>query len=111
MPCEKGDIVLTPFPFSDLATMKKWPVLLLTPQDRHGDVIAMAITSQVQNINAYPIDESDLAEGKLPKQRHLRTDKLFTLSASLIIKKIATLKPDIHRRVIQQTCHLLDNET
>jgi mRNA interferase MazF len=111
MPYKQGDIVLIPFPFSDLTTTKKRPVLLLMSQDRHGDVIAMAITSQVQNINAYPIDESALAEGGLPKRSYLRTDKLFTLSASLIIKKIATLKPDIHRRVIQQTCHLLDNET
>ncbi len=45
---EPGDIVLIPFPFSDLSTSKRRPVLALTSPDRHGDFIAVGITSVAQ---------------------------------------------------------------
>ena len=41
---ERGDLVLIPFPFSDLSAAKKRPVLLLTRPDVYGDFIALAVT-------------------------------------------------------------------
>lgn len=45
MTCRPGDLVLIPFPYSDLNAAKKRPVLVLTAPDRHGDFIALAVTS------------------------------------------------------------------
>ncbi len=42
---QPGDLVMVPFPFSDLRTHKKRPVLVLTRPDSRGDFIALAITS------------------------------------------------------------------
>lgn len=42
---ERGDLVLIPFPFSDLSAAKKRPVLLLTRPDAYGDFIVLAGTS------------------------------------------------------------------
>jgi mRNA interferase MazF len=39
MTCRPGDLVLIPFPYSDLEAAKKRPVLALTTPDRHGDFI------------------------------------------------------------------------
>jgi hypothetical protein len=38
---ERGDLLLVPFPFSDLSANKRRPVLVLTDADRYGDFIAL----------------------------------------------------------------------
>ena len=47
MTVQPGDIILIPFPFSDLSTTKKRPVLVITRMDLHGDFTALAITSRL----------------------------------------------------------------
>lgn len=49
--CETGDIVLVWFPFTDLATTKKRPAVVLSPRayaDRLGDIVLMPLTSQIE---------------------------------------------------------------
>jgi len=92
---EPGDIVLIPFPFSDLSSSKKRPVLALTPPDRFGDFIAAGITSVDQQDNAVTLDPSCLVEGSLPRKSWVRTDKIFTLSTDSIAKAFGTLRPEV----------------
>lgn len=45
---ERGDLLLIPFPFTDLSTTKRRPVLALTAADSYGDFIALPVTSRPQ---------------------------------------------------------------
>ena len=67
MICRSGDLVLIPFPFSDLKATKKRPVLVLTKPDRHGDFIGLAVTSVPQPDPQVAIDHASLSEGALPQ--------------------------------------------
>jgi hypothetical protein len=53
---ERGDLVLIPFPFSDLSAVKKQPVLLLSRPDAYGDFIALAVTSRPQTDHGVALD-------------------------------------------------------
>ena len=88
MTCSPGDLVLTLFPYADLKSVKRRPVLAPTAPDRHGDFIALAVTSVDQTTQAICREIEHLAQGTLPRTSWVRLDKVFTLSASNITKKI-----------------------
>ena len=43
---ERGELVLIPYPFTNLSAQKKRPVLVLTTPDKLGDFIALPVTSR-----------------------------------------------------------------
>ncbi len=102
-----GDIVLIPFPFSDLSTLKKRPVLVLNNFDRFGDFLSLPLTSQYHSL-AIELNSRYLKEGGLPKTSWLRYDKIFTLHEDSVIKKVAVLKPKFFAVVKKAVCQHLD---
>jgi mRNA interferase MazF len=104
---EPGDIVLIPFPYSDLSSAKKRPVLVLTAPDRHGDFIAAGVTSVEQSERAVPLDPACLVAGSLPRKSWVRCDKVFTLSVDSIVKPFGTLRPDYFDNVRKAVCDTL----
>lgn len=62
-----GDVLLIPFPYTDLTTSKRRPVLVLRPADAFGNFLAAAITSQPGHEDALPLYQADFQEGTLPK--------------------------------------------
>ncbi|CUS39597.1 conserved hypothetical protein [Candidatus Nitrospira nitrosa] len=107
MACKPGDLVLIPFPYSDLQSAKKRPVMVLTPSDRHADFIGLAITPVAQPNHAMPIVATDLVEGALPKACWIRFDKVFTLSESSIVKTFGALSPQTIQAVLQGLCSVV----
>ena len=65
---ERGDLLLVPFPFSDLSATKRRPVLALTASDSYGDFIALPVTSRPQAENGVPLAAADLVTGSLPAE-------------------------------------------
>jgi len=83
---ERGDLVLIPFPFSDLSANKRRPVLLVTHPDAYGDFIALPVTSRPQTDHGIALNPICLVKGSLPLDSWIRTDRVVTLNASLAIK-------------------------
>jgi mRNA interferase MazF len=52
MPYKRGDLALVPFPFTDLSSAKRRPVLLLGDPDGYCDCFAVAVTSRPHHSNA-----------------------------------------------------------
>ena len=107
MTCSVRDLVLIPFPYADLGSSKKRPVLVLTAPDRYGDFIALAVTTVSQNEPALQLTSSDLTEGSLPKPSWVRVDKIFTLSEQNIVKSIAKVKAEFVAKSLQRLCGIV----
>src|SRR6266851_4638218 len=85
---ERGDLLLVPYPFTDLSAAKRRPVLALTAPDGYGDFIALPVTSRPQTENGISLAPSDLVRGSLPAPSWIRTDRIVTLNAALVVKSI-----------------------
>lgn len=87
----KGDVVVLPFPFSDLTGSKRRPALVLA--DLQGDdIILCQITSQLNNDSyAITLTNSDFTNGSLPVASNIRPNRMFTVDKNIIIKKAATI--------------------
>jgi mRNA interferase MazF len=97
----KGDVVILPFPFSDLSASKKRPALVIADLDG-GDVILCQITSKnVSNSNAIELGISDFSNGSLRQVSNIRPDKIFTACSSLILYKAGSIKSTVLERVIE----------
>lgn len=88
----ESDIVVVPFPFSDLKTFKKRPALVLSSLDAE-DIIILQITSQ-NRLDKYTvtIKEKDFKEGKLDIVSFVRCDRIYTIDKNVIIYKIGSFK-------------------
>lgn len=104
MGCKPGDLVFIPFPYADLQSSKKRPVLVLTDTDRHGDCIGLAVTSVQTPEDAVQIDNDSLATGALPKTSWIRLDKIFTLSEGGIVKVLGTLTATAMENTLHALC-------
>lgn len=104
MRLDAGSIVLIPFPFSDIDSKKRRPVLMLTAPDGFGDFIGLAITSKDYHVNAVTLIQSDMAKGVLPKPSWIRTDKVFTLSQSLVTKEVGIVSVEVVAHAVDGLC-------
>ncbi len=81
----RGDVVVLPFPFSDLSAAKRRPALVVA--DLIGDdVILCQITSRGSAAGyALPITKSDFTSGGLRQDSYARPDRLFTADSNIIL--------------------------
>ena len=81
----KGDVVIIPFPFTDLSGSKKRPAFVVA--DLLGDdVIVCQITSKSKSDSlALPLCAGDFISGSLPIDSFIRPNKIFTADKKLIL--------------------------
>ena len=86
----KGDIVVVPFPFSDLSSSKRRPALVLA-DIKGDDIILCQITSQTSSdSNAILLSDSDFNNGKLLSISYVRPQEFLQLIKILLFVKLET---------------------
>ncbi len=90
----KGEVVVVPFPYSDLSQSKRRPAVVITVLSG-GDLILCQITSQaVLDGDAAALNISDFASGGLSQPSNIRPNKLFTADKRIILYKAGRLKAE-----------------
>ena len=98
----KGDVVVVPFPFSDLTHAKRRPALVVAEFDG-DDLLLCQITSQrIRDSYAVAIDEGDFEVGSLRQRSHVRPNRLFTADRQIILYRAGRLKLEKLKEVIDR---------
>ncbi len=99
----QGEIVIVPFPFSDLSAIKQRPVLVLSKNmdnEKTEDIITCGITSNIKNSNySVLIENKNLIEGKIPKPSRIKIDKLFTINKEIVKKKVGRVDKETFEKM------------
>jgi mRNA interferase MazF len=100
---EQRDILLVPFPFTDLSTIKKRPILVLSKtadNQLSEDLVTCAITSKHRNFPySFAIDNRNIEEGSLPVKSTILISKLFTIERELVVNQIARVDKETFEKV------------
>lgn len=88
------DVVVVPFPFTDRATSKRRPALVLSDGEDFnrpvGQAVLAMITSAKNSDWPFDVEIQDLDAAGLPSASIVRL-KLFTLDQQLILRKAGSL--------------------
>lgn len=94
-PFAAGQVIVLPFPFSDLSRSKFRPASLLAGAGR-SDWIACQITSNpYADSRAIVLGASDFAEGGLQRESFVRPSKLFTAHEGLFTSVAGRVRSEL----------------
>ena len=98
----KGDVVVAPFPFSDLTESKKRPALVVASL-AGDDVILCQITGQMKH-DPYSImlNEADFQSGSLKQDSFIRPNRIFTADSRIVLYKAGTISKNKITEVIDK---------
>ncbi len=104
----KGDVVVIPFPFSDLSGSKKRPALVIATLDG-DDVILCQINSRTfRDKYTIELNSRSLSEGSLVQPiSSIRPNRLFTADSAIIFRKVATIDTNTTDKVINVILQLI----
>lgn len=114
MAYKQGEIVLVPFPYSDLSGSKRRPVLIVSNDSYNAsfpDVVVAVITSKINKPDSYSLtlESMDLEIGQLPESSLIRIHKLFTVEQSRIVKRFSKLGDAKLRETLTCLLQLFDS--
>ena len=104
----KGEVVVLPFPFSDLSGSKLRPALVLA--DLSGDDIMLCqITSQMspKDSHAIPLDFKDFQKGALKVPSNIRPNRIFTADKNIIQKSVGIVDLTVSEKVVDTIVALI----
>ena len=103
----KGQVVLVPFPFSDLSQAKMRPAVVLTFAGRTDWILCQITSNPYGDARAIALNDSDFQTGSLRLTSFARPGKLFTANDNLIASEVENLKPKMLQKLIDAIIELL----
>ena len=100
-------VVLLPFPFSDLTANKLRPALVLANAGKGDWVLCQFTSNRYADPCAITLTDADFAQGSLQRVSYARASKLFTANESLFHRSAGQLNPECHANVVRVIVDLL----
>lgn len=90
----KGDVVVTPFPYSDLSESKKRPALVVAGLKGDDVILCQITTRAIGDDYSISIEDRDFSSGGLKKPSNVRPNRLFTADSRLILYRAGVLSQE-----------------
>src|SRR3989344_7294052 len=110
---DQRDIVLLPFPYSDLTGAKQRPALIISNNtlNKTKDRICCPITSkQPTDGRGVRLDKRNFERGDLPFQSWVKPYRLFTIHEGAIKKRLCVVTKDLQSKIVESINNYLKIE-
>lgn len=100
---KQKDIVLIPFPYSDLTGSKQRPALIISNEklNKTDDRICCLITSNNPKQGTL-IKKNCFEQNKLPFKSWVKPQRIFTIDKRIIKKKLCTINNRFHQEILEK---------
>ena len=103
----KGDVVVVPFPFSDLTQAKRRPALVISALEG-DDLILCQITSQyIRDNYAVSLTDKDFQTGSLKQPSNVRPNRLFTADSHIVLYRVGSLRVEKLNEIIEKVIDII----
>lgn len=104
----KGDVVLFPFPYTDLSTRKLRPCLVLSGE-MGDDILLCQITAKETRKDDFIIElnTNETESGSLLIESYIRTNMIFTAAKNQILKKVCRINKKKYVHVVEMIYNLI----
>ena len=108
---EQKEIVLMPFPYTDLTSHKVRPALIISNSNlnKTEDRICCLITS-VPIKDGIEIKNNFIKDGKLPLKSWIKPQRIFTIDEKIIKKKLCVISDEFYDLVLKEINKYLKGE-
>jgi mRNA interferase MazF len=103
----KGDVVVVPFPFSDLTQAKRRPALVVARLEGDDLILCQITSRQVRDQYAMALTGEDFDTGTLQQTSNIRPNRLFTADQHIVLYQIGHLKRPKLDTVISKIVEIL----
>jgi mRNA interferase MazF len=81
----KGDVVVVPFPFSDLIRAKRRPALVVAELGGDDLILCQITSQQIKDKYAVSIEDNDFKTGTLRQKSNVHPNRIFTADCHIIL--------------------------
>ena len=103
----KGDVVVVPFPFSDLTKAKKRPALVIAVLGGNEQILCQITSQSIKDNYSIFINDADFVEGGLKQLSNLRPNRIFTADSHIILYRVGKLKSEKLNKVIEKIVEII----
>jgi len=104
----KGEVVVVPFPYSDLSDSKRRPACVIAEAGPHDDVILCMITTRsIVDDSAVAISQQDFVQGGLPFDSNVRPNRLFTANETIVLRVVGHLSDAVMDEVVGEIVRIV----
>jgi len=76
----KGDVVVLPFPYSDLSQSKRRPAVIVSVLTGSDIILCQITTQMVKDFDSLPLTATDFLDGGLNQPSNIRPNKLLVMA-------------------------------
>jgi mRNA interferase MazF len=102
-----GQVVLVPFPSSDLTRTKMRPAVVLADAGRDDWILCQITSNPYGDVRSVSLTTKDFSQGSLRVSSYARPGKLFTANQSLIAENIGQLNQRVTNNLLEAVIHLI----
>ncbi len=103
----KGDVVVLPFPFSDLTQAKRRPAIVIAELEGDDRILCQITSQHSRDAYSVQINDIDFEEGSLRKVSNVRPNRIFTADSKIILYRAGHLKADKVQNIIELIIKIL----
>jgi mRNA interferase MazF len=103
----KGDVVVLPFPFSDLIEAKRRPAMIIASLERNDYILCMITSQDIGDRYSILIENTDFLAGSLNRTSYVKVNRLFTANERIILYKAGSLNSEKTDVVLGRLIELL----